>query len=101
MPAKVVQTHAELAANRERQNAILNRYPDGGVNGRQISERDRHAIRELTREELILENTSRMVQQVRDGWFNRCQCIIRPFEVWYPTDPWVYLLVYEFSSSKN
>ncbi|KAG0047621.1 hypothetical protein BGZ83_007350 [Gryganskiella cystojenkinii] len=82
VPAKVVQTHAELAANRERQNAILNRYQNGGgANSRQISERDRHAISELSREELILENRSRMVQRVRDGWFNRCQCIIRPFEI--------------------
>lgn len=46
-----------------------------------MSDRDRHALSELSREELILENRSRMVQGVRDSWLNRCQCIIRPFQV--------------------
>ncbi|KAG0099204.1 hypothetical protein BGZ93_008688 [Podila epicladia] len=59
IPAKVTETHAQLAANRERQNAILNRYPPGGH--RQMSDRDRHALTELSREELILENRSRMI----------------------------------------
>ncbi|KAG0214659.1 hypothetical protein BGX28_001697 [Mortierella sp. GBA30] len=79
VPEKVNETHEELAANRERQNTILNRYPPG--TNRPMSERDRHAIQELSREELILENRSRIVQGVRDSWLNRCQCIIRPFEV--------------------
>ncbi|KAF9951955.1 hypothetical protein BGZ72_006637 [Mortierella alpina] len=79
VPAEVLQTHRELAANRENQNAILNRYPPGS--NRPMSERDRHAIEELSREELILENRSRMVQGVRDSWLNRCQCIIRPFQI--------------------
>ncbi|KAI1316602.1 hypothetical protein EDD11_009727 [Mortierella claussenii] len=79
IPAKVNETNAELAANRERQNAILNRYPPGS--NRQVSERDRHAISELSREELILENRSRMVQNVRDSWANKCHWVIRPFEV--------------------
>ncbi|KAF9337411.1 hypothetical protein BG006_004846 [Podila minutissima] len=79
IPAKVTETHAQLAANRVRQNAILNRYPPGGH--RQMSDRDRHALAELSREELILKNRSRMVQGVRDSWLNRCQCIIRPFQI--------------------
>ncbi|KFH72202.1 hypothetical protein MVEG_02493 [Podila verticillata NRRL 6337] len=79
IPAKVTETHAQLAANRERQNAILNRYTPGGH--RQMSDRDRHALNELQREELILENRSRMVQGVRDSWLNRCQFIIRPFQI--------------------
>ncbi|KAF9296571.1 hypothetical protein BGZ74_010253 [Mortierella antarctica] len=79
IPAKVTETHAQLAANRVRQNAILNRYPPGGH--RQMSDRDRHALTELSREQLILENRSRMVQGVRDSWLNRCQCIIRPFQI--------------------
>ncbi|KAF9981259.1 hypothetical protein BGZ75_007480 [Mortierella antarctica] len=62
VPAQVLQTHRELAANRENQNAILNRYPPGS--NRSMSERDRHAIEELSREELILENRSRMVQGI-------------------------------------
>ncbi|KAG0251233.1 hypothetical protein BG011_007748 [Mortierella polycephala] len=79
IPVKVNETHAELALNREQQNAILNRYQQGSR--RQISDRDRHAIQELSREELILENRSRMVQRARDSWFNRCRCFIRPFEI--------------------
>jgi len=79
VPEEVLQTHRELAANRENQNAILNRYPPGS--NRPMSERDRHAIEELSREELILENRSRIVQGVRDSWLNRCQCIIRPFQI--------------------
>ncbi|KAF9278111.1 hypothetical protein BGZ68_008770 [Mortierella alpina] len=79
VPAEVLQTHRELAANRENQNAILNRYPPGS--NRPMSERDRHAIEELSREELILENRSRIVQGVRDSWLNRCQCVIRPFQI--------------------
>ncbi|KAG9320772.1 hypothetical protein KVV02_003476 [Mortierella alpina] len=79
VPAQVLQTHRELAANRENQNAVLNRYPPGS--NRSMSERDRHAIEELSREELILENRSRMVQGVRDSWFNRCHCVIRPFQI--------------------
>ncbi|KAG0325351.1 hypothetical protein BG004_003244, partial [Podila humilis] len=79
IPAKVSETHAELAANRERQNAILNRYPPGGH--RQMSDRDREALSELSREELLLENRSRMVQSVRDGWQNRCRFVIRPFQI--------------------
>ncbi|KAF9903004.1 hypothetical protein EC991_004300 [Linnemannia zychae] len=78
IPATMNETNAELAANRERQNAIINRYPQG-INV--ASERDRHAFRELSREALVLENRSRMVQNVRDSWFNRCRCIIRPFEI--------------------
>ncbi|KAF9433476.1 hypothetical protein BGZ76_009411 [Entomortierella beljakovae] len=79
LPDKMNETNAELAANRERQNAIINRYPSGS--NRQVTERDRHAINELTREELILENRSRLVQRARDSWFNRCHWIVRPIEV--------------------
>ncbi|KAG0213304.1 hypothetical protein BGX33_002963 [Mortierella sp. NVP41] len=79
IPTTVSETNAQLAANRERQNAITNRYPEGS--NRQVSERDLHAIRELSREELVLENRSLMVQRVRDSWFNRCRCVIRPFEI--------------------
>ncbi|KAF9152991.1 hypothetical protein BG015_004316 [Linnemannia schmuckeri] len=79
IPATMNETDAQLAANRERQNTIINRYPQGGLN--RASERDRHAFRELSREALVLENRSRMVQSVRDSWFNRCRCIIRPFEI--------------------
>ncbi|OAQ36123.1 hypothetical protein K457DRAFT_120267 [Linnemannia elongata AG-77] len=79
IPATMNETDAQLAANRERQNAIINRYPQGGL--ARASERDRHAFRELSREALVLENRSRMVQSVRDSWFNRCRCIIRPFEI--------------------
>ncbi|KAF9348869.1 hypothetical protein BGX26_012757 [Mortierella sp. AD094] len=78
IPAKMDETNAELAANREQQNAIVNRYR--GSN-RQVSERDRHAINELSREELILENRSRIVQHARDSWFNRCHWIVRPFQI--------------------
>ncbi|KAK3828861.1 MAG: hypothetical protein J3Q66DRAFT_323751 [Benniella sp.] len=76
---KVNDINAELAANRERQNAIMNRYPPG--NGRQITDRDRHAIRDLSREEMILENRSRIAQRVRDSWMNKCHFVVRPFEV--------------------
>ncbi|KAK3846295.1 MAG: hypothetical protein J3R72DRAFT_434559 [Linnemannia gamsii] len=79
IPSTMNETNAQLAANRERQNAIINRYPQGGIN--RASERDRHAFRELSREALVLENRSRMVQSVRDSWFNRCRCIVRPFEI--------------------
>ncbi|KAG0324417.1 hypothetical protein BGZ99_001885 [Dissophora globulifera] len=76
---KMSQTNAELAANRERLNAILNRYPQG--TNRQVSERDRHAISELTREELVLDERVRIAQGVRDSWTTRCHWIIRPFEI--------------------
>ncbi|KAF9129374.1 hypothetical protein BGW39_004214 [Mortierella sp. 14UC] len=79
IPTTMNETNAQLSANRERQNAIINRYPQGGIN--HASERDLHAFRELSREALVLENRSRMVQSVRDSWFNRCRCIIRPFEI--------------------
>lgn len=46
-----------------------------------MSERDRHTLTELSREELILENRSRVAQHARDSWFNRCHWIVRPFEV--------------------
>ncbi|KAG0033904.1 hypothetical protein BGZ81_006925 [Podila clonocystis] len=59
IPAKVTETHTQLNANRERQNAILNRYSPGSH--RQMSDRDRQALTELSREELILENRSRMI----------------------------------------
>ncbi|KAF9111293.1 hypothetical protein BGX27_005132 [Mortierella sp. AM989] len=78
IPAKMSETNAQLAANREQQNAIMNRYRGGN---RQVSERDRHTLTELSREELILENRSRVVQHARDSWFNRCHWIVRPFEV--------------------
>ncbi|KAF8975781.1 hypothetical protein BGZ46_008861 [Entomortierella lignicola] len=64
IPAKMDETNAELAANRERQNAIAERYR--GSN-RQLSERDQHAVAELSREELILGNRSRIVQRARDS----------------------------------
>ncbi|KAF8937091.1 hypothetical protein BGZ58_003273 [Dissophora ornata] len=76
---KMTKTHAELAANRERQNAIMSRYQLGS--NRQVSERDRHAITELQREEMVLDNRSRVVQSVRDGWMARCHCIVRPLEI--------------------
>ncbi|KAG0273362.1 hypothetical protein BGZ95_010820 [Linnemannia exigua] len=79
IPLTMNETNAQLAANRERQNAIVNRYPQGGIS--RASERDRNALRELSREALVLESRSRMVQSIRDSWFNRCRCIIRPFEI--------------------
>ncbi|KAG0199343.1 hypothetical protein BGX28_007367 [Mortierella sp. GBA30] len=90
IPDKVSETHAQLAANRERQNSILNRYHQrhshgyGGGGGNvlsQLSDRDRQAMSELAQEEIILENRSMNVQRVRDSWFHRCQFIIRPFQV--------------------
>ncbi|ORZ07018.1 hypothetical protein BCR41DRAFT_360490 [Lobosporangium transversale] len=77
--AKVNETNAELIANRERLNAIRNRYPP--TSNCEISERDRLAINELEREELILESRSRMVQRTRDSWANKCHWIVRPFEI--------------------
>ncbi|KAG0000342.1 hypothetical protein BGZ79_006053 [Entomortierella chlamydospora] len=78
IPAKIDETNAELAANREQQNTIVNRYHG---TDREVSDRDRHAINELSREELILENRSRVVQHARDSLFNRCRWIVRPFQV--------------------
>ncbi|KAG0255792.1 hypothetical protein DFQ27_006064 [Actinomortierella ambigua] len=93
IPIKVHETHDQLARNREQQNTILNRYPplSGGPNNnanqknrsryQHMSERDRKTLEELQREELVLENRSRMVQGVRDSWLNRCRFLIRPFQV--------------------
>ncbi|KAG0009895.1 hypothetical protein BGZ80_001956, partial [Entomortierella chlamydospora] len=78
IPAKIDETNAELAANREQQNTIVNRYHG---TDREVSDRDRHAINELSREELILENRSRVVQHARDSLFNRCRWIVRPFQI--------------------
>jgi len=104
------ETHAALAVNRERQIAILNRYPrhvlphqhqqdqqqqpsphvnhyqaSGGAGYvgayRQLSDLDRETMSELAQEEVLLENRARLVQRARDSWFNHCQCIIRPFQV--------------------
>ncbi|KAF9938388.1 hypothetical protein BGZ67_000230 [Mortierella alpina] len=86
IPARVSETHAQLAANRERQNSILNRYRhrgdhSGSRNVSRLSDRDRQAISELAQEEIILENRSINVQRVRDSCFHRCQSIIRPFQI--------------------
>ncbi|KAF9572158.1 hypothetical protein EC968_010244, partial [Mortierella alpina] len=86
IPAKVSETHAQLAANRARQNSILNRYRHRGDHSgsgslSRLSDRDRQAMSELAQEEIILENRSMNVQRVRDSYFHRCQCIIRPFQV--------------------
>ncbi|KAG9321715.1 hypothetical protein KVV02_006629 [Mortierella alpina] len=86
IPARVSETHAQLAANRERQNSILNRYRhrgdhSGSRNVSRLSDRDRQAISELAQEEIILENRSINVQRVRDSCFHRYQCIIRPFQI--------------------
>ncbi|KAG0242340.1 hypothetical protein B0O80DRAFT_494102 [Mortierella sp. GBAus27b] len=76
---KVNDINAQLAVNRERQNTIMNRYPPG--NNRQITDRDRQAIRELSREELVLENRSRVAQRIRDSWANKLHCVVRPMEI--------------------
>ncbi|KAF9941716.1 hypothetical protein BGZ65_001950 [Modicella reniformis] len=74
---KLIDINTELAANREQQNDITNRYQPSN---RQISEQDREAIRKLSRQELLLQNRSRIAQRVRDSWANKCHWIIRPFE---------------------
>ncbi|KAG0234194.1 hypothetical protein BGW42_006832 [Actinomortierella wolfii] len=95
IPAKVHETQAQLAENRQQQNTILNRYPflvntDGSGASRphsrdkgyqHMSERDRNRLEELRREELVLENRSRMVESVRDSWINRCWFFVRPFQI--------------------
>ncbi|KAG0258282.1 hypothetical protein BG011_003396 [Mortierella polycephala] len=80
IPSKVSDAHAELAANRHRQNSILERYRrnDGQV---QFSDRDREALGELAEEELRLESRSSKMERVRDSYFLRCQWIIRPFQI--------------------
>ncbi|KAF9352983.1 putative lysosomal cobalamin transporter [Mortierella sp. AD094] len=93
IPGKSDETNALLAVNRERQNAILNRYQQfqhrptavmgAGGRGRNpvLSERDRQAMSELAQEEIMLANRFRRVQRWRDSWFHQCQFIIRPLQI--------------------
>ncbi|CAO3573022.1 unnamed protein product [Mortierella alpina] len=86
IPARVTETHAQLAANRARQNSIVNRYRHRGNHSgsgslSRYSDRDRQVMSELAQEEIILENRSMNVQRVRDSCFHRCHCILRPFQV--------------------
>lgn len=80
---KSTEARVQLAANRERQNIILGRYQHGGraPGHHALPDRDRQAMSELAQEELLLEHRAKYAQRLTDGWFHRCQWIIRPFEV--------------------
>ncbi|KAG0304516.1 hypothetical protein BGZ98_005432 [Dissophora globulifera] len=91
IPGRMYDAQAQLDSNRAQQNTILNRYRHQPLTGGQqaLSERDRHRITELARQELILENRSKHMQRIRDSWFHRCSCIIRPLQ-FFPVD---YVLI--------
>ncbi|KAG0317599.1 hypothetical protein BGZ99_006203 [Dissophora globulifera] len=69
IPGRMYDAQAQLDSNRAQQNTILNRYRHQPLTGGQqaLSERDRHRITELARQELILENRSKHMQRIRDS----------------------------------
>ncbi|KAF9577669.1 hypothetical protein BGW38_006981, partial [Lunasporangiospora selenospora] len=91
LPDKVSDLHAELAANRQRQNSIMSRYgtTGGGQQQRQVSDRDRNAIGSLAQEEMVLFHRSKRAYAIRDSCFHQFQFVIRPLQ-YFPVD---YLLM--------
>lgn len=77
-----IQFEHEECANRQiTVQAKINAIKDKYRNGRLMASHDRRAMEALQEEERLMERQLNYLDTERHSWFNKCSCVIRPFEI--------------------